>query len=46
MKYNRDIEQARWEELAAALGCPVAVLVEWYCWRACWELDEEAAPLH
>jgi hypothetical protein len=45
-KYDQEIEQARLEALAAALGCTVVALIEWHCRVVAWELDEEAAPLH
>ena len=44
-EYNRETEQARWEVLAAALGCTVVALIEWHCLLVAWELDEDAAPL-
>ena len=47
MKYNRDIEIARWEGLAAAFGVTVVALIEWYCREVAWELDaDERTPLH
>jgi hypothetical protein len=46
MKYDRDVEQARWEALALALGVTVAALVAYYCREMARELDEEETPLH
>jgi hypothetical protein len=45
MKYDREIEQARWEALATALGVTVEALIVWYCREIAFELDEDAAPL-
>jgi hypothetical protein len=45
-KYDQVIEQARWEALAAALGCTVVALIEWHCREVAWELDEDAPKLH